>query len=390
MIRILDPSAAYIFLLVFGIAMIVVTALASRERTWLTAEGFMVAARRVPWWLGAMSIAVSWIWAPALFVSVEQAYKQGLPGIFWFTAPNILCLFIMAPLALRIRRLFPTGFSQPEWIRHRFDRKTHTMYLLPFFWYQLMAVTVQLYAGGSIFSLLTGTSIEIVMLVLAGTTLVYGALSGMRASIITDFLQYVLIVVGGLLVIPWTIISAGGFSFVASGIGGISGQHNSIFDLQVAYNFGIVTTIGLISGVLSDQQHWQRAFTIEAGSLRKAYIAAGLMFGIVPIGLSVLGFLAANPALGIELPQGVDPSMIGVVTVAHFLPGWAVFAFLMMLLAGLCSTLDSGLCAASALYAMNCFRIPGAEQAALQRRAQGMALGSVPLPRRSRTQVLLS
>lgn len=372
MITILDPASAYIFLVLFGTAMFLVTALASRQRKWHTAEGFMVAARRVPWWLGAISIAVSWIWAPALFVSVEQAYRQGIPGIFWFTLPNIICLFIMAPLALRIRKLFPSGFSQPEWIRHRFDRRTHIMYLIPFFWYQLMAVTVQLYAGGNIFALLTGTSVEMVMLVLAVSTPAYGALSGMRASIITDFLQYVLIVTGGLLVIPWTVLSAGGLSSVSAGLGGLGGLHRSILDPQVAYNFGIVTTIGLISGVLADQQHWQRAFSVEAVSLKKAYIVAGLMFGVVPIGLSLLGFLAANPALGIVLPQGVDPSMIGIVTVAHFLPGWAVLAFLVMLLAGLCSTLDSGLCAASSLYAMNCFKIPAAEQEALNKRAQGL------------------
>ncbi len=64
----------------------------------------------------------------------------------------------------------------------------------------------------------------------------------------------------------------------------------------------------------------------------------------------MLGFLAANPALGIALPEGVDVSMIGVQTVATLLPAWAILLFVIMLLSGLSSTLDSGLSAASSLW----------------------------------------
>src|SRR6266576_42537 len=102
---IMSSASGYLLLLVFGLAMIAITVLGSRTEGFRkTQVGFLAAGRNVPWALGAFSIAVSWIWAPALFVSVQQAYQQGIPGIFWFTFPNILCLFIMAPLALRIRK----------------------------------------------------------------------------------------------------------------------------------------------------------------------------------------------------------------------------------------------------------------------------------------------
>ncbi|QNI31122.1 hypothetical protein H7849_18740 [Alloacidobacterium dinghuense] len=336
----------------------------------------MAAGRRVPWWIGAISIAVTWIWAPALFVSVQQAYQQGIPGIFWFTAPNVLSLIIIAPLAVRIRRQLPGGYSQPEWIRYRFDKKTERLFLVPFFWYQVMAVTVQLYAGGSIFSLLTGARIEYVMMILASTTLVYSVISGMRASIVTDFLQYALMLTAALIVIPWTISSAGGWSAISGGLGGVSGSHRSIFDAQVAFNFGIVTTIGLLSGSLADQQHWQRAFAIEKQGLVRAYVLSGVLFGIVPLVVSLLGFVAANPASGVSLAAGVDPSMVGVVAVSHFLPKWAVGAFAVMLLGGLCSTLDSGMCAASALYAGSVLKLNPAEQAIREKERLGLELAA--------------
>lgn len=355
--HIMSPTTAYVLLVAFAAIMIAATTLTSRAHKWHTAVGFMAAGRNVPWWLGAVSICVTWIWAPALFISSKQAYENGLPGIFWFTLPNILSLMIVAPLAVRIRNYMPAGFTLPEWIKHRFDQRVHKMFLAVFFWYQLIAVTMQLYAGGSIFTLLTGVPLPAVMLALAATTLTYSIISGMRASIITDFLQYSMILVGGLLVIPWTVTSAGGLSAVAKGIGGAGGNHNSILDGQVAFEFGIVTSIGLICGSLCDQQNWQRAFTIERQKLFQAYILAGILFGIVPIALSTLGFLAANPACTIQLPAGIDNSMIGVATVARYLPSWAVVAFIIMMLGGLCATLDSAMCATSALFCFDCLTL---------------------------------
>ena len=371
---IMGTFAAYTLLGVVAVVMILVTTLSSRGNYWQTTVGFMAAGRNVPWWIGAVSLAITWIWAPALFVSVQQAYQNGIAGVFWFTFPNVLSLMVIAPLAIRIRNLLPNGYSQPEWIRFRFDEKTHKMYLVPFFWYQLMAITVQLFAGGSIFSLLTGVKIEIVMAVLALTTLTYSMISGMRASIITDFLQYALLILAAILVIPWTIHAAGGWAAIAGGLGGITGPHKSIFDPEVAYNFGIVTSIGLISGSLADQQHWQRAFTIEKRGLARAYILSGILFGVVPIAISTLGFLGANPALGIQLPTGTDPSMVGVLAVAHFLPQWAVAAFIVMLLGGLCATMDSGMCAAGALFALNLTKLTPAEQAIREKERLGQEL----------------
>jgi Na+/proline symporter len=351
--NVMSTTQGYLLLITFGIIMIFITVWGSRSERWRTQAGFLAANRSVPWFLGALSLAVTWIWAPALFVSVQQAYQQGIPGIFWFTFPNILCLFIMAPLARRIRDYLPTGYTQPEWIRYRFDEKTHKMYLVPFFWYQLMAVTVQLYVGGNFVSLLTGIPVQAVMLILATIVILYAVVSGMRASIITDWMQYGLIFFGGLILLPWTIYNAGGWSAIAPGLGGVTGEFTNLFNGQVAFNFGIVTTIGLISGVLADQSHWQRAFSIKKPQLMKAYIVSGILFGIVPIGLSLLGFIGANPAAAVSLPTGTDASMIGVLVVAKFLPAWAVGVFVVMLLGGLCATLDSGLLSAGTLYAVN-------------------------------------
>ena len=77
----------------------------------------------------------------------------------------------------------------------------------------------------------------------------------------------------------------------------------------------IVTSIGLIPGSICDQQYWQRSFAIKESDLKRAFIFGSILFGFVPIGLSILGFLAANPHLAIKLPEGTDAALIGVATI---------------------------------------------------------------------------
>lgn len=346
----ISQSMGYWFLAIFGITMLLITYFFARKNRWHTKEGFLVANREVGWFIGGSSIAASWIWAPALFVSVQLAFQKGLAGIFWFTFPNIIALALFAFLAPRIRELLPEGFTLPQYIKHRLQsEKVHKIYLFPYFFYQLMAVTVQLFAGGSLLALLTGIPLPTVMPILAAIALAYTLVSGLKASIITDFVQLAMIFGIGAIILPMTWSAAGGASAISAGFAGTEGIQ-SIFDPGVAFSLGIVTSIGLLAGAISDQQYWQRSFAIKKQQLKKAFVFGAILFGIVPIALSTLGFIAANTNLAITLPEGIDVSMIGVQTVATLLPSWAVFLFVIMLLSGLSSTLDSGLSATSSLW----------------------------------------
>lgn len=346
----ISPRSGYQLLVGFGAAMLVVTYLVARLRHWHTKEGFLVANREVGWLVGAASIASSWIWAPALFVSTQMAYQNGLAGIFWFTLPNILALAIFGWLAPKIREQLPNGYTFPQYIHERLhNENVHKVFLFPYFFYQLMAVVVQLYAGGSLLALLTGIPLATVMPILAGIVLIYTLISGLAASVVTDFVQLVLIYAIGVVLLPLVVTHGGGWPSVGLGLHGIN-QIRSILDPSVAFSFGIVTSIGLIAGSISDQQNWQRVFAIRKDQLVQSFVVGSFIFGLVPIGLSLLGFLAANPTLGIHLPAGIDVSLIGVQAVAQLLPHWALILFTIMLLGGLCSTLDAGLAATSSLW----------------------------------------
>ena len=344
----ISAQSGYLLLFIFGFTMLAVSYIWKKHKG--TSSDFLLADRRLGWFEGGLSIAASWIWAPALFVSTQVAYQKGLAGLFWFTVPNVLALMLFAALGPKIRELFPEGYTLPQFIRKRLgSRKLHLLYLFPYFFYQLMAVTVQLFAGGHLIMLLTGIPLMTVMPILLVIALSYTLISGLRASVLTDVIQLLAILMIGAVILPMAWVTGGGWTAISAGFSG-TGQFSGLFDPGVAFSFGIVTAIGLIAGAVSDQQYWQRTFALKKEDLKKAFIFGSVLFAMVPVGLSILGFLAVSPDSGIALADGADTSMIGVQTVATLLPRWALVLFTIMLFSGLSSTLDSGLSAVSSLW----------------------------------------
>ena len=349
---VLSPVQGLVFLAAYGLAIIAFTIWISRRYSRDKVE-FLLANRSLKMWPAAMTIASSWIWAPALFLSAQKAYEEGVSGLFWYVMPNFLALIVFAPLALRIRKKLPLGYTLPQLMRHRHGRGVHVLYLIQFLGLQFCSYAVQILAGATMIHIMTGLSFHLVALILASITLTYTWFGGFRSTVITDFIQMALILGVASVVVPWVVIEAGGPSAIAGGLAGVRGGSTSPFDPWVAFTFGIPVTIGLLSGPIGDQMHWERAYAIQSDrKVIPTFLLAAVLFIIVPLTLSVLGFVAANPSVSAGWTI-TSNQMIAPVTVTNLLPGAMAVIYTLMVLAALCSTLDSVLCAAGALVAVD-------------------------------------
>ena len=353
---IINQTEAILLLLGMGLLMFLVCK--ETRRSEQHADGFLVADRQIGVWRGALSIAVTWIWAPAIFICSMQAFTKGLPGIFWFTAPNILCFFIFTPVAIRLRRLMPFGYSLPNFISERRfsgDKPTHLAYLAIYFGYQLGAIVINSLAGGNLLHAVSGLDVRVAIVLFAAIPLVYTLGTGLKASIITDAIQMVMVLGITFVLVPWCIVKMGGFSSISAGLGGLDGKHDSLLDPWIAFTMGIPMTLGLISGPIGDQMFHQRAMAAQQKHIAKTFVYGGLLFGIVPITLSLLGFLAVPLVHSGQITVD-DPQIVGLQVVTHLLPKVAVYGFTFMAFAGLLSTIDSSMCAMSSLGTVDIYK----------------------------------
>ena len=311
-----------------------------------TKEEFLVANRSMPWLLTAFSMAATWVWAPSMFVASEKAYTQGLAGVFWFVVPNVLTLILLAFFANKMRKLRPDGWTFSDYIREKYSKRCHNLYLIESFGLQTMSFAVQLLAGATIFSKITGISFTATTIVMAVCPLLYTFASGIRSSIVTDFWKMLWIVIVLLLGLP-IMFSSAGPNALFNGLGGITGDFGSLFSatgIMVALSFGIPTTIGLLSGTFGDQMFWQRVFCVKADKVKRTMITAAFIFAAVPISLAVFGFFAAGTGLAIS-----DTQLTNVGAVMAFCPKWFLYLFFVLILSGLISTVDSIICAVSSV-----------------------------------------
>lgn len=335
-----------IVLIVYAVLMIGATTVFTKRTH--DAESFHVADRRIGTGVAAMSIAATWIWAPSLFVSAEKAYTSGIPGIFWFLVPNVLCLLIFIPFAKRMRAKYPEGITLSGYMAEAYQsRRVQGAYSFQLSALAVLSTSVQLLAGGKLLSAITGIPFWGVTIILAVVAYSYSCLSGLRASVTTDVIQLAIILIGCAVLVPWTLTRAGGMGVVLAGLGGATGDYTSLVSeagLAVFLGFGLPTAIGLISGPFGDQCFWQRVFSIREDRLGRSFCIGALLFAMVPLSMSLLGFAAAGTGFA-----AADPGMVNVELIGSLLPAWVMAPLLLMVLSGLLSTVDSNLCAAASL-----------------------------------------
>ncbi len=261
-------------LLIYTALMLGATFLLSRKAG--TAESFHVADRRLGLWQSAMSIAATWIWAPALFTSAEKAYTTGWPGLFWFLVPNVLCLLVFVPFAQRIRVQMPEGVTVSGYMAEHYRSKpVHGVCLFELSVLTVLSTAVQLLAGAKILSAVTGWPFWLLTVVLAAIAFSYSQYSGIRASVLTDALQMLLMLGCCAFLVPLALRGNGAGSLV-KGLAGATGEFTRLLDkngLAVLLSFGLPSAIGLLAAPFGDQCFWQRAFSIRKDKMGKAYMS---------------------------------------------------------------------------------------------------------------------
>ncbi len=298
--------------------------------------------------MAALSIAATWIWAPSLFTSTENAYMEGFAGLFWFLVPNVLCLVLFIPFAKRIREEMPEGITLSGYMYQKYrSTAVRNVYLFQLGALAALSTGVQLLAGSRILSLLTGIPFAAMTVIMAVIAFSYSQFSGIRASMLTDAIQMVFMLAACICFAVFGIRNGGGTGTLARGLSGISGNGGALFSakgMEIFFGFGLPIAIGLISGPFGDQSFWQRAFSIRKDRIGRAFFAGALLFGIVPLSMGLLGFIGAGMGY-----HAADASVINFELISTLFPTWAVVPFLFMIISGLLSTIDSNLCAVSSL-----------------------------------------
>jgi len=210
-----------VVLLAYALIMFGTTTLMTKKEG--NVEKFCVGNRDIGWGISALSIAATWIWAPALFTSTETAYTKGFAGLFWFLVPNVLCLVLFIPFAKKIRMEMPEGITLSGYMYWKYKSEAvKGIYLFQLGALAVLSTGVQLLAGSQILGMISGISFPAMTVIMAAAAFSYSQFSGIKASILTDAVQMVFMLAVGICFIFFGIKNSGGMETLKAGIGGIN------------------------------------------------------------------------------------------------------------------------------------------------------------------------
>jgi Na+/proline symporter len=343
---ILDPSTGWTVLAAFSVLWILLGWYWGRNSSEL--DDYVLAGRRVGLALGTATAMATWVTSNTTMAAPQIALQMGVWGMLGYSL-GAVGLLMFAPLAERIRRLMPGGYTSGDFIRLRYGKTAWRVFLLISLFYSLGWLVSMGMAGGVLINALTGIPYHYGMTVILVICVGYTLLGGFRAVIGTDFIQALLILTG-LLVIAFLAIKNLGIDAIHEAtLRERPELLNLLMPASIMFLFN--NLLFGVGEIFHSNVWWSRAFAFRKGVGKRAYILAGLLWAPIPV---IAGFVAlATPLLNLNIPAA---DMVGPMVAAKVLGTAGAVLVLIMVFSALSSSLDSLLAATSILVVEDVYR----------------------------------
>lgn len=196
----------YFTIIVFSLIILVAGLSFAKKGTDM--KSFFAAGGSVPWPMNGLSLFMSFFSAGTFVVWGSIAYKYGIVAI---TIQMAMCIagfvigYFVAPKWWNSKAL-----TVAEFLTNRFGKRIQQYYTYIFLFLSLGYTGAFLYPVAKILNVTTGFDINYAILLLGGMIMIYTAVGGLWAVVVTDVVQFVILTAAVLLVIPLSIREVNG------------------------------------------------------------------------------------------------------------------------------------------------------------------------------------
>ncbi|MEL0137524.1 MAG: sodium/sugar symporter [Halieaceae bacterium] len=222
---------------IYAVALFVIAQWVSREHAGheKDAQDYFLAGKALPWWAIGASLIAANISAEQIIGMSGSGYAIGLAiaSYEWMAAFTLLLVGkYLLPIFLA------TGiYTMPQFLAQRYDNRVKTVMAL--FWlgvYTFVNLTSILWLGALAINTVAGVDLTVGLVALGSFAIAYSLYGGLRAVALTDIIQVVLLVMGGLL-IAWILLDQ-----VSGGAGPLAGF--SVLTAQAPEKFHMILQEG--------------------------------------------------------------------------------------------------------------------------------------------------
>ncbi|MGE3547009.1 MAG: sodium transporter, partial [Kofleriaceae bacterium] len=196
----------------------------------------------IPWWLAGVSFYLTGFSALSFVMYTEMAYKHGLVAVTqaWSAAAAMaIGTKFLAAKWRRARIVSPVEFLEARYNKH--IRQIIAWTGIPL---RIIDDGLKIYATGLFVSLGMGLDLQASILLCAGVMLLYTFMGGLWAVVITDYVQFIILTLGVVVLFPLVFSAAGGFSVLtAETAPGFLSPINEPYSLLYVFAFYLLITL---------------------------------------------------------------------------------------------------------------------------------------------------
>lgn len=203
--RITPVDTAIIWVYLIGI---MVLGIVAGYRKTASSEQFFLAGKTLPWFMVGAGLFTANISTIHLIGLSASGFGEGIVvGNFeWMAAFCLIILgLIFVPFYIR------TNISTlPEFLERRYNKTCRMILAVICIWSALLVhIGVSLYAGGTVYQYLFGIPPIVAIVIIAVITAIYTILGGLKAVVVTDTVQAVVLLLGSILLLVFGLKAAG-------------------------------------------------------------------------------------------------------------------------------------------------------------------------------------
>jgi len=265
-------------------------------------NNYLTANRSVGFFSLSTSLVASALGAWILFGPASAATWGGIGAVIGYALGTAFPMIFLIYLGKKIRSEFPNGSTLIEFLRKRFGKSLFKLILLMTIFYMFVFLCAEVTAVSILINYISGTSLWITASIILIATLTYTLYGGLRASIFTDIVQSVIILVLFLISVIYLNSFIGdqfSFEFVAQ-----KNSHLLSSSYIPNYTAGLTFFIAVAATNLFHQGNWQRVYAAKNNEILKKSLLISFI-AIIPIVL----FMGFSGLVAVSVDSNVIPDL---------------------------------------------------------------------------------
>ena len=288
-------------LLVLGISIIFLIVGIVYSKKFKGLNNYLLANRSVGTFSLTSSLVASALGAWILFGPASAATWGGIGAVIGYALGTAFPLFVLIYLGTQFREKYPKGKTLIEVVRLKYGPNLFKLILVLSIFYMTIFLIAEVTAVSMLINYISGTDLWITALIVIISSLIYTLYGGLRASIFTDNIQFLFLIV--LLLITFSYLL--NFNTNEFNFDYIKTKQSQLLSINYLPNFtaGLTFFIAVAATNLFHQGNWQRVYAAKNKKvLKKSLILSFLI--IIPI-VFFMGFsgLVAASSENIDVPD---------------------------------------------------------------------------------------